>query len=339
MHTKSKKEYDLYWQAIRGLAILAVVLIHCKSNIQWPIISFGGGYYLLVRNLINFPVALFFFISGYFCNVPDDNMQSITWLKRRLARLLIPYTLFSVTYYFIYSFMGVHRSAPRLLLDFLIGGMATPLYFIVVESILTCLSPLICHTIDKEKFKAIALGSIATIIVGYLVQLSGISIWKWMKYSPICLSFYVGGILIRKYAIKINLQKIKFIFPIVLAIELVESIIELASSNMKIIAFSQFKLSGILYSSIVCLVIYAGKRNVTERNVLVKIGECSYPIFYLHYVFIIIFNSISNNYFERVPFPILQLFEGVMVTILSMALWMMIKRFVPHKLIKVCGLL
>ena len=42
MHTKSKKEYDLYWQAIRGLAILAVVLIHCKSNIQWPIISFGG---------------------------------------------------------------------------------------------------------------------------------------------------------------------------------------------------------------------------------------------------------------------------------------------------------
>ena len=43
MHTKSKKEYDLYWQAIRGLAILAVVLIHCKSNIQWPIISFGGG--------------------------------------------------------------------------------------------------------------------------------------------------------------------------------------------------------------------------------------------------------------------------------------------------------
>lgn len=42
MH-KKKKEYDLYWQVIRGISIFAVVLIHCKNDIQWPITSFGGG--------------------------------------------------------------------------------------------------------------------------------------------------------------------------------------------------------------------------------------------------------------------------------------------------------
>ena len=63
---KSKK--DTKWQIARGIAILCVILIHCPNAINSPQDSLDFNSWLILRQFINFPVALFFYIAGRFTN-------------------------------------------------------------------------------------------------------------------------------------------------------------------------------------------------------------------------------------------------------------------------------
>ena len=54
-----------YWQAIRGMCILAVIMIHSLGGFD----STSGTVLLVLRQLINFAVAIFIFMSGYFVSV------------------------------------------------------------------------------------------------------------------------------------------------------------------------------------------------------------------------------------------------------------------------------
>lgn len=56
-----------YWQSIRGICILAVVLIHSLGGFDYSV-----GYdaeFIILRQVINFAVATFVFMSGYFVPV------------------------------------------------------------------------------------------------------------------------------------------------------------------------------------------------------------------------------------------------------------------------------
>lgn len=56
-----------YWQGIRGICILAVVLIHSLGGFDYSV-----GYdteFIIFRQIINFAVATFVFMSGYFVPV------------------------------------------------------------------------------------------------------------------------------------------------------------------------------------------------------------------------------------------------------------------------------
>lgn len=71
---KEKKEY---WQSIRGICILAVVLIHSLDGFEY-----STGYntaFVILRQIINCAVATFVFMADYFVNVDalsDEKIQS-----------------------------------------------------------------------------------------------------------------------------------------------------------------------------------------------------------------------------------------------------------------------
>jgi len=73
-----------YWQGIRGISILAVVMIHALGGFDY---STGyGTEFIILRQIINFAVATFVFMSGYF--VPIEKMQAghfdyIAWILNR----------------------------------------------------------------------------------------------------------------------------------------------------------------------------------------------------------------------------------------------------------------
>ena len=73
------RQKDLYIQALRGLAISAVVLIHALPQSE---------YSLLVRPFLNWGVALFLFISGLLS--PEPRFASGGGVVRnRLVKVLL----------------------------------------------------------------------------------------------------------------------------------------------------------------------------------------------------------------------------------------------------------
>lgn len=77
---KEKKEY---WQSIRGICILSVVLIHSLGGFDY---SAGyGTEFIILRQIINFAVAVFVFMAGYFVSVDKlkDKKRLDNWLLAR----------------------------------------------------------------------------------------------------------------------------------------------------------------------------------------------------------------------------------------------------------------
>ena len=88
-----------YWQTIRGICILAVVLIHSLGGFDY-----SAGYdieLVIFRQIINFAVATFAFMAGYFVPVKklgDKPFSYKEWLINRGARLYIPFVIWSLFY-------------------------------------------------------------------------------------------------------------------------------------------------------------------------------------------------------------------------------------------------
>lgn len=75
--TKTK---NVYWQYVRAICIICVVLIHCKTGIGYKDSgseSWNFHYWLIMRQFINFPVAIFVFLSGYFINIKTFSKTNI----------------------------------------------------------------------------------------------------------------------------------------------------------------------------------------------------------------------------------------------------------------------
>ena len=72
-----------YWQAVRGICILAVIMIHCPSGQSGE----NQLMWLIIRQLINFPVAIFIFMAGYFIN--PDRIDG-DYLKKRGGAVIVP---------------------------------------------------------------------------------------------------------------------------------------------------------------------------------------------------------------------------------------------------------
>lgn len=74
---------DSFWQFVRGLCIVAVVLIHCSPGIGRSDVSFLTWFTL--RQVINFPVATFVFMAGYFVSRRKIEIDATSYMAGRGA--------------------------------------------------------------------------------------------------------------------------------------------------------------------------------------------------------------------------------------------------------------
>lgn len=72
-----------YWQFIRGICILAVIMIHCPSGAGYETSSLTFHSWLAFRQFINFPVATFVFLSGFFTNMNRVQDNYTGYLAKR----------------------------------------------------------------------------------------------------------------------------------------------------------------------------------------------------------------------------------------------------------------
>lgn len=81
----------IYWQKIRGICILAVILIHSFIGYNYIGQEKNEIIWIIIRQMINFAVPVFIFMSGYFIkqeNFLKKNFDYIEWLITRGGEII-----------------------------------------------------------------------------------------------------------------------------------------------------------------------------------------------------------------------------------------------------------
>ena len=138
-----------YWQMVRGICILAVIMIHCPSGQNYTDLDYT--VWVILRQFINFPVAMFIFLAGYFMTPEKTQGDYKTFLFKRGVRLLLPYLVWSCIYLFKTAiFDGI--TLRHIVYALICGKAATPFYYIVVMIQLTIITPWLVRRRKKRMY-------------------------------------------------------------------------------------------------------------------------------------------------------------------------------------------
>lgn len=126
--SKKSKIHDPAIDALRLISILAVVLIHTTTRTleisHYDLIN--HQFTLFLNQAARFAVPLFFLISGFVLTLSYTPGSYLTYLKKRLSKVLIPYVFWS----FIYYFFIYKNHSDSFLKALLTGSASWQLYFI-----------------------------------------------------------------------------------------------------------------------------------------------------------------------------------------------------------------
>lgn len=290
-----QKDRDPSFDAFRGLAIIAVVAIHAiDTTFLWRYPTTGGWnlfFTVTYRQLLNFAVPAFIFISGYWMSKkPIKSLEDYkNFLIRRLPRVLIPYFFWS-SILLGYEVIKTHHIDVQQIIFKLLTGRATTIYFfIIVISQLYIITPLL-QCINRRRYGLILVLTLNVISL-LSAYLSRLYFNYWIPVSSAFYSwiiFYEVGLLVGSRVPKLFATKtIRIvILPAILVTLLIsglETKILLSKYGYMYFAISPTKYSSFLYSA--CIIL--GFLFVREcfhhwPKLLVTIGYYSFGIYLMH---------------------------------------------------------
>lgn len=290
-NTKSK-----HIQILRGLAILAVVIIHTMPS---------GMYTVLLRPFFNFAVGLFLFLSGMLSDVNKYNP------KKRILKVIVPYILWTLIYIVIKDFSNPTQIPVEFIKHLITGRAASTTYFIPLYCEFTLLIPLI-DKLARSKFRY--LGFLITpievllmrtlpVILGYdlnsyieiIIKLSCLG---WFTYFY--LGYLMGNNLI---TVKASTKKLTALLVASVPLQMLESYWRFSLGDTN--SGTQMKLTAILTGSIFVILAYRFVNSEKEYNfrILEFFGNHSFGIFFSHPAIKYFFNLIPL-FFNYALFPL-----------------------------------
>ncbi|SFG64978.1 acyltransferase [Oribacterium sp. WCC10] len=296
MEKSSPTRKDISWQIARGVAIICVILIHCPNAINAPQDTIDFNSWLMLRQFVNFPVALFFFIAGRFTNYSKYSDYKSFILKRGGVRLLIPFLIWS-TFYALISFIRAYVSGGELIgvvpfaVRIITGKSAPHLYYIVVLLQLTVITPLLIKCIESGYSKILyAVTPIWLIFIYYWCYLNGTMPPLYQYVFPAWIGFYVWGLESRNKTCK-GIKSL--ILPgVAIILEIIEAYYSLRLGFPTNFACSQIRISAFLLATIVVRLFIGVQVSSTQMSLVSKafayLGDHSYGIYFIHYFFIIL---------------------------------------------------
>ena len=293
------KNKSSFWQIVRGICILAVVMIHCPNAVNYPVNSGEFLAWIGLRQLINFPVSIFIFLAAYFTNI--NNIDFKQYIYRRGIRLLIPYLLWSGFYTVVSVTKDICTGEEilwiRIFYNLLVGKASTPLYYIIVLLQLNLLAPVLINIIKNRGILSRLLWFLTPSYFIYIYAfniIAGDTPPLYETLFPAWFVFFYLGLYIqmnkntRKFLE--NFAKIRYI-AVGLLLSVVEAYLLMKYGNIGF-ASSQIKISSFIYTfTIICLLLYRkdNERSINLKGRILKsFGDNSYGIFYIH-CFILIF--------------------------------------------------
>ena len=190
----------------RVIAMLAVVMIHVSSTFIYSDSGFtvlGMNLGFMLNQVTRFAVPLFILISGMSLGISTKGGSAVSFWKRRILKVGIPY----VVWFFIYDLynhgldVGAYAkeclAAPRALFRGLLLGQSAPhLYFIIILIQLYLVYPLLEKALKKAPVATVALSFAVTCLIQclYAFRRMGMDlIPKWIyPYLWLLLPTWVG---------------------------------------------------------------------------------------------------------------------------------------------------
>lgn len=324
------------WDICRGIPVIATVLIHASGFLSnYEIGTYQNSIEIIFRQLINFAVPVFLFISGYF-SFNNKRQTSYEIIKNRIMRIAPPYIICS-TIYILSDFLtkGKIPTGKELFLDFALGKAMVVGYFVIVIIQFILLIPIIKNIKNK---RAHTLTMAAMTLFG-LAYTYASKLWfsdSWAASFPFSAAlffvwypFFHFGFYLSKYTPRVSIEIITI--PALLALCLVESFFLNEVSGYEF-ATSQIKASSFALSFVICLFIYKNKEKKINCKPLSFLGINSFPIYLLHMFFLPRATTLAYklNLIERFPFASI-LFIAVITITCSVIATVVIKRLLAPR--------
>jgi len=314
---------DESFDALRGIAIIAVVAIHASSSgldLNNVTSSLNFDLTLLLRQLYNFAVPSFLFISGYFLSRYEFNSINdvVNFFTKRLSRILIPFLFWSLVFLCYKIYKGADINLSDFIIRVITGRAAAPFYFIFLLLQLYTLTP-VFYQINRLRYgpTLILCSNIFAMTIIYYIQIYHSEIDGFYWYSAPFISwviFYELGLITgcnehvaRKLRIGITGIKTAVIVVLMaLSISIIEGLAIINHTGNLDFATTAVKFSSFIYS-LACLWLFLIIRhlNIAWSMLLIKIGNVSFGIFLIHSIilgkvssFLETFDIFNHNQFS-----------------------------------------
>jgi surface polysaccharide O-acyltransferase-like enzyme len=288
-----------YWDAWKGLAMIAVVLIHASGESSGFSQGSGDWYFSVIfRQIINFAVPIFLSFAGFFAVKSADPFGSKPY-RHRLRRVVPPYFFWTVVYIAALHPEHLYRF-DELLKDFMLGSGIGVGYFVVVLVQYVLITPLIQRIKDDQHhFLVMVIGFATAMLATYHLRINQpeselsqfpVNAVLFLTWYPF---FHLGVYAAQKDLVSNStLSRLKYpLLATYVALVAASTIEALVLSKFGLYSFgqSQIKVTSFLASVSLFLLIvsfYQTHRLQTHLGPLAWIGRNSYAIFLTHLLFL-----------------------------------------------------
>ena len=295
---------DPYLQVVRGLAIAAVVLIHCLPQ---------EAASVALRPFLNFAVAAFVFLSGYL--TPRERAANAgTFLRRRVGKIAAPSGVWTVV-----DLVARGALAPMTVLAaFIVGGGSAQLYYLIVYLQLVLLTPWLFRLLNRPAARAALYAvSPATLCARYALSAAGISLpvqafcGSWLLFYLLGLEWRDRiGLWLRSRGVGARHALAALIAC--LALQEAEGFGWFFFGNYDL-ATTQLKATSMLSSACACVLIAlaagSSRRRLSSCKPIVRLGDLSFGVYLCHMAVLAVF---------RMPFAL----AGLSEFLPSLLLWL-----------------
>lgn len=327
-----------YFQMIRGISIISVIIIHLLSYQENQSINI---FNIILRTITDSCVGVFIFLSGYFINIQKLKENKKEYIKNRLKRIGIPFLIFSVLAATI-ELIKNNDSIWQYMFNIILGRSSVQLYYIVALAQLILITPFLVKVVQSKKkiinIIVIFITPVWLILIGffyikynYQIPLRGTIFFGWILY------YYIG------IYCKINSKQLKIInypnkkvlvlgIPLIICITILNVYMYKAGVNYTHIT-SQLKISNMIYIIYAIMLILCFVNRTRNIKYLVNLGDLSFGIYFVHTYFI----KIYNHFFDINHYYVYLLIGIIFVTAFSYYSISIFKKITKGRFDKILG--